>query len=326
MRVLSFFCLLSLAACGGDGDWSPAFDADARGWILSVWGPDDGDALFAVGGQPGAGAMTRFDGSDWNPVDVGGAPLLNWVHGLNESDYVVVGDGGFIARGNGTTLTPFSNVPTAEQLWGAWMNAADDIWAVGGAGVDTSEAVVLHFDGRAWTKETLPALERPNVFAFFKVWASGPDDVIVVGQRGVILRYDGSEWREFGAGTSDDLISLWGTGPDRVVAVGGRGNGVMATWNGTEWRSVRLSPLAALNGVWTRNGRDVHVAGIQGTLAVVDFDSFVFRESFTDATLDFHAIFGRSSGLTAVGGNLAAGTSAPIFNGLAWERSLSSTE
>lgn len=312
---------------GPDTTWREAFDASEVGWLLSVWGPADADELYAVGGSLDAGVMMRHDGTSWAPVDLGvtpAPPLLNWIHGFDAQTMVVVGSNGTALHRTGGTWTRVST-PTDQNLWGVWGATPDDLWAVGGNGREAGEATVLRYQGGAWTAVALPALERPNVFAFFKVWGSGPDDVFIVGQRGAVLRWDGTELTEQFAGASVDLIAVWGTGPDHVVAVGGRNNGVASFFDGSTWRTEELAPMRGLNGVWFRRPDAIHVVGVQGTLAVLDFDTGVVSETQTEVFEDFHAVFGDARGrLTTVGGNfMAAGGP---FAGVAWQRELADDE
>jgi hypothetical protein len=327
MRRAALPLVLALS-CGGDPEtdppsaaWSEAFAAEDVGWLLSVWGPSP-DELYAVGGEPGAGRMMRFDGAAWSEVPLpAGTPLLNWVFGFSSSLAYAVGEGGTILRYDGADWQTESTTVT-EDLWGVWGASPDELWAVGGRGRAAGQATLLRRDAQGWRAVPVPELERPGVHAFFKVWGTGPDDVVVVGQRGAILRYDGATWSEEGAGLSEDLIALWGTGPDHVVAVGGRGNGVAAVWDGATWTGFQLAPTPGLNGVWTNADGSAWVAGEVGTLGRLDTATGAFTP--TELPLegiarqaDFHALFGHDDGsLTAVGGNFSQ-PSGP-FRGLAW--------
>lgn len=326
MRQIFPFLLfpLLLTACPGPDAppaWSDAFDARETGWLMNVAssGPED---VWAVGGTLDAGIVMRSDGSAWRSEAVGSAvPLLNWVMPFSASDVFVVGNDGTILRWDGTRFAVMSS-GTTEDLWGIWGAAPNDVWAVGGSGFPEAVATLLHYDGSTWTSIEVPPLERADVRAFFKVWGSSASDVWVVGQRGAVLHYDGTIWEERLVGASQDLIAVWGTGPDHVVMVGGRGNGIVVTWNGTEFHSENLAPLPGLNGVWLDNDRVFHVVGIEGTLATVDFASLEWTDDASDVTrLTFHSIHGTSgpqSRLYAVGGSLMS-TSAP-FIGIARER------
>ena len=306
--------------------WTEAFDAASVGWLLNVWGPS-ADDLYAVGGEPNAGAVVHFDGAAWTELELGlDVPLLNWAHGFGPNDVWIVGNRGTILHFDGRAWEQHRpDPPTTQDLWGVWGASPDDLWAVGGNGRSEGQATIYRYDGTTWTPLVVPALERANVWAFFKVWGTAADNVWIVGQRGIILQWNGTELVEHGAGTGDDLISLWGTGPDRMAAVGGRGNGVVATWDGTAWRSASLSPLPGMNGVFMRQPNVIHAVGQLGTTLTIDFDSLAAEETYVDTSDALHAVFGDGSGrLVTVGGNLAS--VAGPYRGIAYERELGDAE
>jgi hypothetical protein len=119
-------------------------------------------------------------------------------------------------------------------------------------------------------------------------------------------------------GTGEDLIAIWGVARDRLAIVGGRGSGVIATFDGVHWNTRQLAPLPGLNGVWMGDAQTIHVAGIQGTLATLDFDSLRVEPAYQPTQLTFHALHGHGDRLLAVGGNLDA--TSPPYLGLARER------
>lgn len=291
---------------------------------MNVSGPSP-DALYAVGGAPDRGAVHRYDGARWSPVSTGiDTPLLNWVHTFSGSDVTVVGNRGTVLHYDGAQWTRQS-APTTEHLWGVWGAAPNDLWAVGGTGQLDGVPTIVHYDGARWTSASVPTLQRADVHAFFKVWGTSARNIYVVGQRGVILHYDGAAWSEQSSGATDDLVSLWGTSADRIVAVGGRGNGIIATFDGASWRARSLSPLPGFNGVWMRTANVAHLAGANGALLRVDLRDFSYEQQQGPTAMDFHSVFGDSSGrLNAVGGNLAEG--GVNAKGVAYTRMLASDE
>lgn len=295
--------------------WSVAFDAEPVGWLLSVVGEPSGD-VWAVGGEPGSAALRRFDGEDWRAVQINGeVPLVNWAHPLPsagpDSRMVYAANGGKVLWREGGAWS-LEQTPSEQDLWGIWGASADDLWAVGGRGRAEGQATILRFDGSRWRQVELPAMERPNVHAFFKVWGSGPDDVYIVGQRGAMLHWDGEALSEIPSGVGVDLIAVWGSGPDNVLAVGGRGNGVLVHYDGEGWTSVDgnvwqeagLFPLSGLNGVWLDSAEEAWVVGIRGTVARIDLSTYAYTLEPTGTGLDLHAVWGdRERGLFTVGGN-----------------------
>ncbi|MEM9493398.1 MAG: hypothetical protein AAGC55_29895, partial [Myxococcota bacterium] len=258
-------------------------------------------------------------------VDLGlDVPLLTWVYGFGPDNITAVGFDGTVIHWDGSVWTA-QETPTTEDLWGVWGSAPDNLWAVGGRGVAEDQATLLHYDGTEWTLAVLPEIERARVYAFFKVFGTSADNVYVVGQRGVVLHWNGIEWQELLVGASDDLVSIWGTGPDRLVAVGGRANGIVSTWNGSEWRTESLAPLPGLNGIWMKEPGVAYAVGIQGTLIEINLDDFSYQDSSILSVLDFHAVFSATGQtLVAVGGNLLA--SSDSFEGIAFQRDLSDEE
>ncbi len=334
MRACLVLLSLTLVACPGpepNGDagtppaWAPAFSTAATGWLLNTWGPSPDD-VYMVGGTTTKAAVMHFDGTAWAPLTLGvDAPLLNWTYGFGPDDITMVGNAGTVLHWDGQTWTK-ETTPTTQDLWGVWGAAPDDLWAVGGDGQKAGQATLLHFDGAAWSAVTLPAMQKPNVFQLLKVWGTGPDNVYAVGQRGEVLHWTGTDWKEELVGASDDLISLWGTGPDRIVAVGGRSNGIASVWDGTSWHTTSLSPLPGLNGVWMRVPGKAHVVGAYGTLGVLDLATMTITTVDPPTQLDFHSVFGDTQGhLYAVGGNLAS-ANPTTYVGLAYTRLLGAEE
>lgn len=317
-RMLSLVLLSwTLLNTGCGSGWVEAFDASDRGWQMNVWGTST-ENVYSVGGSLTRGRIQHFDGEHWEELSPGvEVPLLNWAFGFSAEDVFVVGNDGTVLRWNGESWASQST-PIRAPLWGVWGAAPDDVWAVGGTGTGSGEPVILHFDGAGWTQIALPALTTPNVFALYKVWGLDAQNVWAVGQQGVVLRYDGSAWREEQSGAPDDLISLWGTAADRIVAVGGRAGGIVSVWNGDVWRTESLPGVAGLNGVWMQPGDEPWLVGAEGTIGRLDLEAFAFEEEEIDTALDLHSIFGVEGRLWTVGGDLSRGTS--DFRGVAFTR------
>lgn len=299
-----------------DLGWQEAFDASDQGAMMSVWGPGTND-VYVVGGQPGEGVAWHWDGENWSALDLPASGMLNWVHGADSETVWLVGEEGVTMVGNARDGFSIVDTPTEVPLWGVWALSEMDTWAVGGDARDADGApVLLQWNGTDWQAVELPAIDRPAP-ALFKVWASGPSQVIAVGSAGLMLIFEGTEWRQQLVGTTEDLISLWGTSTDRIAVTGGRSNGVLTRWDGEAWESEILSGVAGLNGVWMADDGTVHLAGVFGTLIHVppDAEEPVIESSQTDLTL--HAIWGDGTGRRySVGGSLMF---SPPFRGVALE-------
>lgn len=282
---------------------------EEAGTFLSVWGPSSDD-VWAVGGQvpaigeAGTGTMFHHDGSGWTPVELPpDTPLLNWVHG-RDGEIWTVGNAGSALRYNGSG---WDSIPTpiTVPLWGVFVFGPDDVWAVGGDAFTDGSAALTHYNGSAWEDVPLPPLDRDTA-ALFKVWGVSGDDVWAVGDNGVILRFDGSEWAQVASGTARDLISLWGTGPDEIVAVGGRDVGAVARWDGAQWTTTDIGVLPGLNGVWVNEAGRAVVVGGMGSAAWLEAGSDEPNMLSSSAGFNvLHAVFGFDDGTrVSVGGTL----------------------
>lgn len=324
-KIGGLVLVLALAACSPgalDVDDPPEWTRlhSSADWWMSV-AVVSAEDRWIVGGTADEGRILHYDGTAVETVEHGAdVQMLNWVHAFGASDLIAVGNGGGALVGDGSTWEQVA-VPTEADLWGAWGASANDVWVVGG-----SEAgpVILRDTGTGFEPMELPPLDDA-VKVLFKVWGSGPDDVFVVGQAGTILHWDGTSLEQMEVDLEQDLIGIWGTGPDRVAVVGGRIAGAIALYDGEGWRTLQPEGLAGLNGVWLRDD-SVHVAGVAGTAAVVDFESGRMAESYFLETIVFlHAIAGTADGvITTVGGDFSTGLGGP-FLGQVFEATLEET-
>lgn len=80
---------------------------------------------------------------------------------------------------------------------------SDNIMGVGrhGSGGTGPGALVAHFDGSTWTRESTPADGgQPDAMEAYAIEANGPDDIWIVGEGSVLadtalfMHFDGSQW------------------------------------------------------------------------------------------------------------------------------------
>lgn len=288
--------LLALACTGQPDDtgsafsWEAAFDTSATGALSGVWGsgPDD---VWIVGGTDLGGEMYHFDGSSWSPVDIPDVSLLVWVYGFGPDDVWTVGEDGSVLHYDGTAWT-VQDAGTKRDLWGVWGAADNDIWIVGGE-VTGTWPLILHYDGASFTEVTLDSEQNLHGgVSLFKVWGIG-DKVWAVGDLGLIVSWDGTQWVEQFGGTlaNDDFVSLWGTSEDHVVVVGGRGNGRIATWDGSSWTTEMPSGLVGLNAVYMPAADEAVIGGIYGYTGTLDPNTGTLVPDTVVSQYDIHAIW-----------------------------------
>ena len=332
---------LLTTACGGEAEerapdqslpaapepWESSLDLPMEGALMNVWGDDEsGAAPSLIGGQPDAGSLWRAEGGGeaarWSIEPTPAGQLLNWMHGAGERRWVV-GNGGRILRSDGGGAWEEVESGTGEDLWGVWAASADEAWAVGGDPLaDPPAPTLLHFSDGRWSSLELPPLDRGGVQALFKVWGFSPTQVFAVGSKGVLLAYDGSQWRqeaiepvEGSPPITDDLISLWGNQSGDLIAVGGRANGLVARWDGSRWRGKILAGVPGLNGIWVDEAGVGTAVGIRGAVLRFEAGDFTFERERTESTLVLHSVWGdRAGNRWAVGGSL---DSTPPWEGIA---------
>jgi hypothetical protein len=94
------------------------------------------------------------------------------------------------------------------------------------------------------------------------IWGSSAQDVFVVGDSGVVLRFDGAAWRPQTAPTTRDLRGVWGRGPTEVYAVGD--SGTVLRYDGVRWQPVATpltGPAYVITGVPGSAGAVIGGAG-----------------------------------------------------------------
>ncbi len=316
LSVAATTALGTLTACGGDDAWALMAETDT--WLLSTWGPGDG-SRYAAGGVFGGDGRILFREADeaFAPLALpADTPLVNWVHGFDADDVWFAASEGVVLRRQGGA---FSRIDTDVDapLWGIFGMTPDDLWVVGGDANAEDDAVLLRGDASGFSAVPLPALDRP-LRALFKAWGTARDDVYFVGSDGVVLHWDGEALSQILVGTAEDLIALWGTGPDDITIVGGRSNGIVAHFDGTEWRSRNLAPLPGLNGVFMERPGRARVVGLAGTIAEVTFPDFDVTTEDPVSRETLHAVHGDGRTYAAVGGNLERPL--PPFTGIVVER------
>ncbi|SFC26162.1 WD40/YVTN/BNR-like repeat-containing protein [Tropicimonas isoalkanivorans] len=230
---------------------------------------------------------------------------------------------------------------TDRQLWGIWQHPQTGIaYACG------EEGTVLALDGDRWTKlppagvlglHALAASDDGGLLAagqlgevhhfdgerwrlhfdlkldvtIMSLWSDGDATVIAVGDEGLILRWNGSDWARMTSGTRSALYGLWGRDREHLLAVGDFG--LVLRWNGTAWQEFSSGTENFLFDVWGSALDDIFVVGLSGTIC--HFDGRSWRLTPARARNDLLAISGSGARTVAVG---TAGA-AMSFDGRRWQ-------
>ncbi|WLW53491.1 hypothetical protein [Streptomyces sp. YU58] len=253
------------------GTWRglPLPPNDASTDVLTGTAPDD---VWALGRSVrGHFDQYHWNGSSWTDRSIPKFEVLAarsvargevWAVGNYREG---VGDTrGAVARWNGSawTLTKLGTPGHWTNLKAVHVGSANDVWAVGSTGDDTSRPYAAHYDGTSWREVALPpvssglsASANAVVARGGEVWIGGIDRNIwsddgTGAPRAFALRREGTSWRvtyvPVLAPTGDedtDRLSvqalayhdgtLWaGLYADRAKDQG------LARWNGSAWEPV----------------------------------------------------------------------------------------
>lgn len=128
-----------------------------------------------------------------------------------------------------------------------------DIWVVGND--STLQGMALHFDGKTWTRMTLPSSVQVA-----GVWGNHSNFFLASARDGVMLQWNGNSWTR---GTVQqpgvDLADIWGTEGVNVW-VGGAG---LYQYNGSNtWaRDPAVSTNSFVSSLWGTNPTDYWLVG-----------------------------------------------------------------
>ncbi len=181
-------------------------DVPTEATLYGVWADEDG-TVWAVGGVPGTGDS----GEIWRRVD--GAWSL--VAGGLPGAVFKVWNGWFVGEESAWWWDGEQLVerPTGQRLLTVRGRSDDDVWAVGGL----TSAVVLHWDGAAWSEVDHTGLGQP----LNGVWTAPGEPVAIAGNFGTVALDWGDGWEmPDWPPTAEHLHAVWKHG-DRFYAVGG---------------------------------------------------------------------------------------------------------
>lgn len=198
-----------------------------------------------------------------------------------------------ILHWNGTTwareTTPSSlsdSRRSGTSLTGVAATSADNAWAVGSTYGETSgrpRALILHWNGSAWTVAAVPAANRDT--SLQAVTAASPTSAWAVGWSGdgtLILHWNGAAWRRVSgprfegtleAVASTSAASAWAVGfagNPGGAGVPGNNRALILHWNGVVWEQAptHLTPdFGNLRGVAATSASDAWAVGCSGCLA-----------------------------------------------------------
>ncbi len=295
------------AAVPTTGQASAAVTLSSNPVLFGVSAVSRSDA-WAVGRQNSTGVfktlILHWNGAAWSKVkspspSLSDAELLG-VSAVSGSNAWAVGwywnrtgtaTETLILHWNGTAWTqvkspnPSSNPPytPANSLDGVSARSGSDAWAVGNYDHNgVSEALIVHWNGTAWTQVKSPTAPRYTDFGLTGVSAGSGSDAWAVGVHGIpsdggksgtlIFHWDGTAWtlvKSPSPGSGTNLLEgvsavsgsdAWAVGNYSSYYTPGTSRTLVLHWNGTAWSKINSptpnpNDLNFLQGGTARPGR-----------------------------------------------------------------------
>lgn len=167
---------------------------------------------------------------------------------------------------------------------------------------DVGDILVPLDDGGTVPSSGFESLSLQSVGHVRGMWASPEAGIWAVGDRGLVLRFNGTDFVPSSAPpTSMDLLGVSGEGAT-LVAVGR--SGTVLRWDGAHWTRLEppttTGPAPDLHGVGVVSADDFYVAGQRGSL--FHYHNGTWTTEATGITYDLFAV-----SASAVGGVFAVG-------------------
>ena len=157
------------------------------------------------------------------------------------------------------------NSGTANYLRDVFALSNSDVWAVAENNIDNNNIIFTSDGGQTWNLATVQGIAT-NLKG---IWASSTNNVIAVGNGGIIKRCTsscnaaGATFNDEASGTANDLIDIYGLDSSKIWAVGA--NGTILYYDGFSW-SDKSSGASNYYGVWAYDTDNVWVVGDNGTI------------------------------------------------------------
>ena len=255
-------CTPNLADCGEIG-WKQ-IRMPSAGDLNDAWIDSTNQMAYAVGQ-----GFFQFDGTAWvllaNPGEE-----LDSLSGVSEKEIYAVGSSDGVWRFDGENWKTLKEptIPSSLQYNAVWASGPNDVWIVGTDGTDGT--IVRYQDSEFVTQDvSVPGSVELNDIELNDIWGTGNDNIYVVGDKGLVLHFDGSVWREISTSAmTEDLlaisVNMVGEGSPIEFWVSGEGGSILR-WNGAAFEDEDADDVLENHDVTVRSvyrfGRDLFAVG-----------------------------------------------------------------
>ena len=264
--------------------------------LRAMWGTPDGADVFSVGDHgtilhlSGAGPKTD---SSWVTEGVGlTTDALYSLSGTSATDVWAAGANGTTVHRGADGSWTLVDTMKMSRVDGLFALSTGSVWAAGRT--DSTDAVVLHWDGTTWSNVTLPT----GTADLRAIWADSDSNVWAVGHASTVLHSDGTGFRTQTITATQDFSAIFGGGGNLFLA--GLGGLVL---DGDLKTIEPTNVTDDLFGVWVSpTGLDAYAVGDNGRIAAYHNGGWTNQPSGTRSPL--RGVWGSALGdLYAIGGD-----------------------
>jgi hypothetical protein len=229
--------MVALSGCGPSEGQSPD-EALPKNWswvahspgaaLLGVHGTSERD-VWMSGADDGQGPVVlHWDGQAWERLPTGARGDLWWVHATAQGPVFLGGSDGLVLRYDAGKFERLSTPGLGKHtVYGISSLSPRDVYLVGAAA--GRNGFIWHYDGESMRElalpDDVPLDEHRDTPGLFKVWAGGPNNVWVVGARGVVLRGGAEHGFELVREGGEEILFTVSGNDGQVAIVGGTGQG-----------------------------------------------------------------------------------------------------
>jgi hypothetical protein len=161
-----------------DGEQWKQINLNSEPTYFSIWGSAADDIYVGCDD----GRLAHFDGADWKLVNTGVNDAITYLTGTSP-DHVIGGGGdigdGFVVIGSGEEWEEERMEDWPVAVWGKRSN---DLFAADWSGA------ILHCDGRDRDDKSWRRIHEYGGGNLTAIWGSSPDNVLVAGLSGTLIR------------------------------------------------------------------------------------------------------------------------------------------
>ncbi|MFH1531001.1 MAG: hypothetical protein ABIK09_09750 [Pseudomonadota bacterium] len=239
----------------GDAGFMARWDGDA--WTTLESGTDRdlfgaavaADGAILVAGEDGT--LLRVEGAAVTPVETGLSGDLRSVCEGDDGALRVCGVGGLLAVQEGDVFT-LIQTGTVQELNDCVCGPDGSLLAVGALGT----ALLLEGGETTAVAQTVPTAATLRRL-------DGPDfdDLIAVGDNGVVVRRTGGSWEKI---RDESASFLYGVRWDGDIAIAVGWSGTLAIWDGEAWTTEQIPGAGVIEQVWGMTPEALLAVGKKG--------------------------------------------------------------